>query len=220
MAKHNIITERKKANHNGFIISNVGNYIKHSTPRELCFDVIIPLLLSTLLISVLYIILPTPSSFAKSISEINNTVITIIAILAGFNSASLAIIASSSKIVNTNLMNTETIKTESIGKIKKIKNLIFNTPSYKELDAIVSFFAYAVISQLLILIVSLLTNVTLTALMKVKPVITTLSNDIEMIILCIFSGVWFTLVLHSIFLSIRNIDIIAHFIKFSSKKEK
>lgn len=219
MAKHNILVERKKEKHGGFIVTNVKNYITHSTPRELFFDIVIPIVLSTILIVLIYFMLPSPITFVKSMYEINNTIITIIAILAGFNSASLAIIASSSKIVNSELLDTESIKTNKTSNIQKIKNMILNSPSYKELDAIVSFFAYAVISQLIILIISLIIHVILTALMKVNVHFTLFSNQKEMIILCIFSGFWLTLVLHSIFLSIRNIDIIAHFIKYSSKKD-
>ncbi|MEK9196855.1 hypothetical protein [Ureibacillus sp. FSL E2-3493] len=219
MANHNVIVDRKKDNKTGFITNNIKNYIMHSTPRELLFDIATPVALSFILIFLLYTIMPSARDLLNSIHNINNTVITIIAILAGFNSASLAIIAASSKLINTKLFDTKEVNSVKETFMQKIKTLLFNNPSYKELEAIVSFFAYAVICQLLILIISLFINVTLTSITQVKFEILNLDKNIEIIILCIISGFWFTLVFHSIFLSIRNIDMIAHFIKFSSNED-
>lgn len=217
MVKNNVSVKRNKEQKHGFIIGNIKNYVIHSTPKELFFDIIMPILVATTLVIIITNLLPNPSSFVKTLYEINGTIITIMAILAGFNSASLAIIASSSKLVNTPLIDTSNIEYEEKKRIQKIKDAIFNNPSYKELDAIVSFFAYAVISQLLILILSLLIHIVLTAVQKTTIINSIFNNSMEMIILFILSGCWFTLILHSIFLSIRNIDVIAHFIKFSNK---
>lgn len=220
MAKNIVKNTRNKNQNNGFIKGNVINYIKHSAPKDLFFDILIPVILSIFITSFLLFIISTPNIFVKTLGDINSTVITIIAILAGFNSASLAIIASSQKLVNSNNDNTEIdkdIEYEGETRLGKFKNLIFNNPSDKPVDAIVSFFAYAVISQLLVLIISLILQIVISGMLKMTITSSVLTNDIEMIMLVICSSIWFALILHSIFLSIRNIDMIAHFIKFSSK---
>lgn len=215
MVKNKISIERKSEKKHGFIIDNIKNYVIHSTPKELFFDIIMPVFISLVLVLTITKLLPNPAAYVKTLYEINGTIVTIIAILAGFNSASLAIIASSSKLVNTPLIDTSNIKYPKRNFFQRVKDSIFNNPSYKELDAIVSFFAYAVISQLLILILSLLFHIILTAVQKTTIINSIFGNSTEMTLLFLISGCWFTLILHSIFLSIRNIDIIAHFIKFS-----
>ncbi|MEQ6048478.1 hypothetical protein U2I53_05535 [Lysinibacillus capsici] len=220
--KHTVETARKKNSQSSFILNNFKNYIKFSTPKELAFDCIVPIILSTLTIIIVALIIPTPRGFAEIIKELNSIIITIIAILAGFNTASLTIIASSAKSIFSKKVTRNvdtTIPEVELKRVKKLINLIKNNPSGKELDAVISFFAYAVISQLLILVISLIVNIILSSSLKIESIFPSIDLLYKQLILIVFSSIWVSLVLHSIFLSIRNIDIISHFIKFSSHED-
>nr|WP_054549362.1 hypothetical protein [Lysinibacillus sphaericus] len=221
--KHIVKTTRKKNSQSKFITNSFSNYIKFSTPKELTFDCIVPIVLSTLTVILVAFIIPTPRGFAEIIKELNSIIITIIAILAGFNTASLTIIASSAKSImpkkNNPSKKDSNIPSADPKGLNKLINLIRNNPSGKELDAVISFFAYAVISQLLILVISLLVNIVLSSFLKIESIMPDIKQCYKQSMLVIFSSIWVSLVLHSIFLSIRNIDIISHFIKFSSKED-
>lgn len=224
MIKNTVKTQRSKTNHNKFIRKNVKNYINYSTPSELRFDILVPFFIAIVVTLAAALIIPSPRDFATMILELNGITITITAILAGFNTASLAIIASVSDESSVTSLS-ETVPSESnpipkpeLKGLKKIKNLIMNNPSKKEWDAVISFFAYAVISQLLILIFSLMINVLLTSVLKIKVLLSSFEAGLKFWLLVPFSSIWIFLILHSIFLSIRNIDMISHFVKFNSKQ--
>lgn len=215
MIKNKVTIKRKKTKQSGFIRKNIKNYLQYSTPKELFFDLIIPLILAIFVTITTFSLIPSPRDLAVIIQEINGLTITITAILAGFNTASLAIIASSGNLIPAD--NKLSCENNDLKGIKKLKNLIMNNPSRNAIEAVVSFFSYAVISQLIILVFSLLLNVILSSLLKNIDVFPNLTPIYKMILLSGFSVFWIFLILHSIFLSIRNIDIISNFVKFHSK---
>ncbi|ARK23258.1 hypothetical protein SporoP37_00180 [Sporosarcina sp. P37] len=217
MIKHKVKIKRNKTEHNKFIRNNVINYLKYSTPRELIFDIVAPLFIALIVATFAAYLIPTPRDFAIVIQDLNSITITITAILAGFNTASLAIIASSSSL-SENKVVTKAIPEPNLKGLNKIKNLILNNPTKKEIDAVISFFAYAVISQLLILVISLIINVLLTSMLKIDVLFPNLKALSKYWILISCSTIWIFLILHSIFLSIRNIDMISHFVKYNSKQ--
>lgn len=219
MIKFKVKSVRRKSPEDRFIRKNIKDYIRYSTPSELRFDFLVPLIITFVIVIAISLIIPSPRDYASIVLELNSLAITIIAILAGFNTASLAIIATVSnreKPIESKKENNEFPK-QNIKFFKKIKNLITNNPPQKELDAFVSFFAYAVISQLIIIIISLLINFLLSSILKVEGILPAYSYNTKYAIMLPLSGIWIFLILHSIFLSIRNIDMISHFIKFNSK---
>lgn len=226
MVNHKVKIKRKKTKESNFIRKNFVNYLKFSTPKELFFDIIIPLLISILLTFFVIIIIPSPRDFTIIMKELSSIAITIIAILAGFNTASLAIIASTKNNDNSIENNEDFIDDfkikvdtpENLSMSKKVKELIVNTPSNKGWQGVISFFAYAVISQLIILIFSLIINISITSLLSITTVLPKLDDMRKYLLLTLFSLTWIFSILHSIFLSIRNIDMISHFIKYNTKK--
>ncbi|ANU28411.1 hypothetical protein [Planococcus versutus] len=219
MLKYKVKSNRVKSKKNKFVQNNVIDYLRYSTPSELKFDFFVPLFITLIVTAIVAFIIPTPRDYASMILELNSLAITIIAILAGFNTASLAIIATvSNKNIKSRTTNeNKNIPSTKLKGYKRLKNLIYNNPPQKELDAFVSFFAYAVISQLIIIVISLVINFLLTSILKTEGIFLTLSMFSKYVIMVPLSAIWIFLVLHSIFLSIRNIDMISHFIKFNSK---
>lgn len=219
MLNHKVTFKRNKKNTDNFVRKNIIDYLQYSTPSELKFDFLIPFFITIITTLIVAIIIPTPRDFAMMILELNSLAITIIAILAGFNTASLAIIATASNKELTADANNEeeNMPLDELKGFRKLQNLIINNPPQKELDAFVSFFAYAVISQLIIIVISLIINFMLTSLLKIDGIFISISMLTKYFIMIPLSAVWIFLILHSIFLSIRNIDMISHFIKFNSK---
>ncbi|MHA7743869.1 hypothetical protein [Priestia aryabhattai] len=177
------------------IIKIIKNYFKLSSKKEISHDVFIPFIISIVTVSLTFYM---KLDVLKILQELNNVIMTVMSILAGFNTASIAIISSSnpSKL------------------IQNLGNQSQRGEGEQLLDSLTGYFSYAIILQLLILIVGLVAAVFL----KFIPL-----KDIEsyFYISTIMFGifvVWFTIVIHSLLVTLRNVSILHNFIIFLGKK--
>ncbi|PAQ15030.1 hypothetical protein CD798_08275 [Bacillaceae bacterium SAOS 7] len=223
----------RKGKKSSFIKGSFKRYLFNSTPLELVFDWVYPFAISLIIFIVIISLDKSSSSLLLILTKLNDVSINVIAILAGFNTASLAIIAStnrsifkkslnSSSATDTHVTSDDELKedvplTTNKSLIKRGKNLILNNNTSDKLETTLSFFSYAVISQLSILIIGIAINLLLNALLKVKGFIFTINDTVEAISLFSFGVCWMSLILHVIFISIRNVDMIYHFIIYKDE---
>jgi hypothetical protein len=210
----------------GFIRKSILYYFKSSTPRELFFDWIIPLGLSLIIFVLLSIFIAHNTSILSIIKKLNDASINVIAILAGFNTASLAIIFSASNNLLSKLNSNNEIANDDIKQefdkmprqniFKRLRSTIFSNTKDNILKITVNFFCYAIIIQLIVLVICLLTSLTYSFVPKLSQIITNFYAD--RILLTGYGIFWFALVLHSVFISIRNVEIIYGFIMYKDNE--
>lgn len=116
--KYKTKTERISSK-TSYIKGTFNRYIKNSTPKELSFDWLYPFLISILLFLIISISEGNLNHLISIIGEINNVTVTIIAILAGFNTASLAIIASTNRSIFFNSLSSQNTETEPIKRFQQ-----------------------------------------------------------------------------------------------------
>lgn len=189
--------DRRSVNYD--ILKIIKNYFKLSSKEEIRFDLIVPFLVSCILVFFLHV---SELNMLKVLKDINDVIISVMSILAGFNTASVAIIASSNPLGFVDGMG------------KKI-NVSTNEAEGRELlDSLTTYFSYAIILQLLILIVSIVASISL-KFMDIKII-----KDyiyLYFSLACIFI-IWFTLVLNSLMITLRNASILHNFILFLAKR--
>lgn len=195
MSKAERVRPANKSNRNvnkhAFTI--VKNYFKYVTKQEMYFDFLVPLLLASIIIIPLTIIEHSNGLLFELIREFNTIALTIISILAGFNTSCLAIIVSTNK--------------ESLGKLFKIKQSKDNI-----LQQVVTFFGYAVLTQLLILVFGLM------MVLLTKTSIFFISNGyLDKTLLSIFSAIWISGVFYCLFITIRNVSLLYNYILYIGK---
>jgi hypothetical protein len=83
----------KKRSVNQEIVLIVKKYTKSASKRELLFDSIFPLLISCICVTLAFLF--AKSHFLELVKDLNTNSLTVLSILAGFNTASLAVISSS-----------------------------------------------------------------------------------------------------------------------------
>lgn len=211
-----------------FVFKIIKTYLKDSTPSELRFDILTPIFLSLILAFTTLYFLPNPRQQLLLISEMNGVSITIISILAGFNTASLAIIASAHKetllkeispnsLVNDEVDLKDSFDEEPLGFFRKVVILLTNNSTDNKMRTLISFFSYAIISQLIIIVIGLSLAVIFSAISKSNTELLQTNIYVELLISQSFSVIWISMIFHAIFLSIRNADIIFQFILYSKK---
>lgn len=170
----------------------IGNYRRVSTIEELRFDLLVPLLISV--ISVVTILTLNKAGFLELVKDLNTNALAVMSILAGFNTASLAVVSSSnpSKFVSMLSDDTERVKGRTL------------------LDHFLSFFSYAIFTQLFLLVVGLIGFV----LLKLINIKLFNENIIYLIFCSIIIVAWLQFVLHALFVTIRNVTLLYRFIKF------
>jgi hypothetical protein len=221
--KVNIVRKRESVK-DGFIKKSIKTYIKSSTPRELSFDWITPFLLAALSFVFVFFIMESTNilGILKVIEKINDTAVNVIAILAGFNTASLAVITSA----NRELLNSLNQKSNPTSEVpfstaplwKRVKIAIFNNTKKNTLEITVNFFCYAVIIQLITLILGLLSSVIYDFLPNITNFnFISISDFIKRVLLTVYGITWLSLILHSIFISLRNVEMVYAFIMYKDK---
>lgn len=216
------IKRKRSAGGSGFISESIKLYIKASTPKELRFDWIGPLILSLVVFSLMAVFTESNIAILKVMEKINNAAINVVAILAGFNTASLAVITSSNRELlnklNMSISPSEKVDFKKLSLFKRIKNSIFNNTKANTLRITINFFCYAVIIQLITLIFGLLTSALYDFLPNVtKFYFVSVENWMEKGFLLTYGTLWLTLILHSIFISLRNVEMVFHFIIFKDQ---
>ncbi|WP_404407650.1 hypothetical protein [Jeotgalibacillus malaysiensis] len=215
----------KRIKSESFLKNIFRSYIDHSTPSELKFDLVIPAILSFTLCLILYYFIEIPREFLIIISGINGLSVTIISILAGFNTASLAIIASTNKdFLNNEISKADDdldlkddIPKQTNSFFKSLLVTLFNNKSDNKLKTLIIFFSYAIVAQLIIIVIGLSFDIIFSAALSSTFEILNLEAVIETTIALIFIFMWLTVTFHVIFLSIRNVDMIFKFILYTKK---
>ncbi|WP_026678175.1 hypothetical protein [Fictibacillus gelatini] len=177
---------------NRFVLESFKEYRKFSTSSEKVFDLLFALLiaLGLTIIPVLFFNVNI-KQFINNFQTLNNIVITAISILAGFNVASIAVIASSQSDVIRELKNKPSEK----------------DPKTSKFSILVIFFTWAIVVQLIIVLIGILLYF---ASQFFVP--KTFKNDLTPYWLWTVFVMWLAGVLHSIFISIRNVKMLYLFI--------
>lgn len=185
---------------NSFFPQICYKYYKSSTISEKIFDVLIPIFLSVGLVMLIYTYYSIDLfNLLKTFLTVNTVVISSMAILVGFNIASIAVIAGSQSNLVTHLRSLASV----------------NMPGETIFSVLVIYFTWSILIQLLVILVGLLSFFSL----NFYPIKTLDSVPIlwwHFVLL----GIWFFLILHSIFVSFRNIKMLYYFVNFKDTNEK
>ncbi|MGD6845247.1 hypothetical protein ACQCVH_22345 [Bacillus infantis] len=170
---------------NKFPIEVSINYLRFSSRSEKVFDFIIPLLLTGLIMWLVVSIDPSSSTVLKGIKDINNQTLTFISILAGFNIASISVLATSgSKLL-------EDLRRERSTKF----------PEKTLFEIMMTFFCAAVVTEFFIIFIGVL-------LLVISSIIN-LPIDFNINIWWwIIILLWIYMLITTIFVSVRNLKIL------------
>lgn len=186
---------RRRRSVNYDLLKIIKNYFRLSSSAEIRFDLMIPFAISIIVVILLY---NSQLNILKVLKDINDVVISVMSILAGFNTASVAIIASSNPL--------------SVAESLDHQNN--NQEGQRLLDSLTSYFSYAIILQLAILIVSIIASIALNFI-DYKLI----KNNVYLhASLALVFTLWFTVVLNSLFITLRNASILHNFILFLARR--
>lgn len=179
------------------------DYHKYASKRERIFDKSVPFILSTVVVLLSSLFIDSYSNFLGLLKDFNNTSLAVIAIIAGFNTASLSVIAASNFSVLGKLFGSDRVEDNcNDDNNKEQTNLLRQT---------VSFFGYAILTELLILIV----GVILIFLFNIAEEI----NFTNSFLICgikwtisFLAIPWVTSIFHSLFISVRNITLLYSYV--------
>lgn len=183
--------KRRSVNYD--IIKIVKNYLKMSSASEIRHDLLIPFIVS-FIIGIL--VCKLGLDMFNVLQEVNNIVITVMSILAGFNTASIA-------IISANPQNF----------IDKIEDVKVKGQGEKLLNSLTSYFSYAIIVQLSLLITGIIASVFL-KFISIERIPDSIYLDLSLSFIFI---IWFTIVIHSLLITLRNVSILHNYILFIGK---
>ncbi|WP_088838881.1 hypothetical protein [Listeria sp. ILCC792] len=168
------------------------NYYRASSGKEKVIDLLLPFILILILISITSVKTEWSNiGFAKSILSSTDIIVNVMAILAGFNTASLSIIGTA----NMKMVSEDTT------------------------NKIIDYFSFAILFQLVILIIGIVLKFSSGYLLNIGNSITLNLNVIFLeYVLIIVGSIWYAAVISSILISIRSLPIISNIIKLMVKK--
>lgn len=172
-----------KANNFPFTIGV--NYLKFASKAEKIFDFFLPAILSAVIIVIICIVDPETSTVVKGIKEINNQTLTFISILAGFNVASISVLATAGSTLLRKLKETKSEKVRGVS--------LF--------EVMMTFFCAAIVSQFVIILLGVV-------LLVISSLINIPSGFDITIWLWILIGIWIYILVLTIFISLRNLKIL------------
>jgi hypothetical protein len=191
---------KKKNSVNKHIKAIFKDYFDYSTTSEKKNDIIWPLAISLLLFITIGIFEPSGKKILDIIVSINTVSLSVLAILAGFNTTSLSIIAAANRDI-----------------LKQLNQSGIDAQRSSVLKQLVTFFAYSILVQIIILIIGTLIVLLASNLPNIYQFIPYKNELIPTIALSIFGTVWLTVVLYSLFLSLRNVALLYRYILFIGK---
>lgn len=225
-----IVITKYKINNKGRVNNTlkeiIRNYFLYSTPKELKTDWLFPATISFILFLYFVLFITSNSKLLNLILHFNNISMSIMAILAGFNTASLTVFASANKNELAKLYNTWSevpqYNNHTSNIFLLIRDLIVNLKQKKShgniLKVTVTFFAYAIIIQAFILIGGLIISLFANSLTEFNKLATLSNYYLVKFFLSLFGWLWTTLILHSLFITIRNITLLYRYILYLGKK--
>lgn len=173
------------------------NYRKYTTKAEFFLFMGVPTILSFLVFIYFYFFENSNVQLLEYILDMNNSSITVIAILAGFNTTSLSIIAAG----NNKILN--------FLKRKKLEN-----SSDSILKQLVSFFSFAILVQLIVLVMGVIISVISNNFFEITLMLPFLKGIVGRALLSIFGIVWLSAVIFTIMISIRNATLLYRYVLF------
>ncbi len=229
--------KRMKESVNKDTLDILFSYYGYSSPQELRFDWGLPLLIAV--ISFLLVGLVSKNTVIMStLVDINSASLNVMAILAGFNTASLAVIASTNQETLRKLFsvggNATTVKIEGDGQNKLMQilgKIIFakemqdfgnsnEGDNHNILKQVLTFFSYAIVIQLLILIFGSIFVVLNKNAQQIYTVLGFINTSWAKVIISCLGAIWFSIILHSLFVSVRNVSLLYRYILYLAKQSK
>lgn len=170
------------------------NYKSYITKTELRLFISIPIVISMITFCYLGFFEDSNTTLLDYIVEMNHISLTVIAILAGFNTTSLSIIAAS----NNRKLNNASEKLKPSGVLRQL----------------VTFFSFAIVMQLFVLMTGILFSIISKTLVDVSNYFNFLSGLTVKLPLLVFGTLWLSLILFTIIISIRNATLLYRYVIF------
>ncbi|MGN4124851.1 hypothetical protein ACMGD3_07520 [Lysinibacillus sphaericus] len=179
---------------NNFLIEIFKKYRMISTRSEKIFDLVFPLIISifTFLLMERYL-LYSLSDFTKNFLNINAIILTSTAILAGFNTASIAVIAGSQSKLVEDLKNTRADY----------------DPNESKFSVLMVFFTWSILIQLFIILIGILANIFAQFFLE-----STIKSYLTPNWIYGLFSLWTFIVIHSVLISFRNTKLLYTFVNF------
>lgn len=175
----------------------IKNYKKYSTDFEFKLFIGIPIVCSIIIFAFYWFFGNSNSELLSRIMEMNRDSLTVIAILAGFNTTSLSIIAAS----NNNVL-------------KFLKRHDLPDSEDTLLKQLVSFFSFAILLQLIVLTIGILLSMISKSFMDISNAFPALSGLVVKIPLTLLGALWLGAVIFVIIISIRNATLLYRYVLF------
>lgn len=175
----------------------ITNYIKLTTKTERKIFIGLPLVASILVFIYFWFFEKSNINLLGYIMEMNQSSLTVVAILAGFNTTSLSIIAASNNKV-----------------LKFLKQHKVNGGEETVLKQLVSFFSFAILLQLIVLVIGILLSMISKSFSDISVMFPMLSGMFVKIPLSILGAIWLSSVLFTIIISIRNATLLYRYVLF------
>ncbi|MED0673153.1 hypothetical protein P4S95_23545 [Aneurinibacillus aneurinilyticus] len=183
---------KSKGSVNKHLIKIWKNYKKFSTNDERRFDILVPVILSMILVLICGLLIHKTTDLITILKEFNSAALTVLAILAGFNTTSLSVIAASNPTF--------------LGKLYGSNRNKANNEKSNLLEQTISFFGYAILIQISLLIFGAVMVFVLGSIAYSQFIIN--FEVYTKITLTIITWPWISTVFHSLFISIRNIALL------------
>ncbi|REK52607.1 MAG: hypothetical protein C6W55_15955 [Thermobacillus sp.] len=166
-------------------------YWKYSSTSELLMDVLFPCILSIILLIFTSLSVDDFKPLIEKVQQISGQVIAAVAILAGFNIASISILA-----------------TITGGPTETLRKKRSDDGSLNLYEMLICFFTWAVIIQLIVVLLSII-------FYYIGLFIPRKFENLKVNWFSwVFIGVWLTITIHSIFLSIRNMKTLYLYVTY------
>lgn len=173
------------------------NYKKYTTSFEFKTFLGIPIIASIIVFSTFLLIDISNAELLRIVIDMNSDALTVIAILAGFNTTSLAIIAASNSSV-----------------LKFLRQHTVENGDGTLLKQLVSFFSFAILIQLIVLIGGLLLEVISNSFSGIASSFSFLSGLAVTIPLSLLGALWLGAILFTIIISLRNATLLYRYVLF------
>ncbi|MEC0183049.1 hypothetical protein P4H61_16305 [Paenibacillus peoriae] len=166
-------------------------YWRNSSRSELIVDVLVPFLMSSLLLLFTSEYVTNFKDLVDKFQQLSGQVIAAISILAGFNIASITIISTAGN------------------SMERLRNTRSSPGALSVYEILIVFFTWAVIIQLIVVLISIL-------LFYVGSLVPLKFSSISIPLWgWISATLWLTLTIHSVFISIRNMKTLFHYVTYN-----
>lgn len=167
---------------NSFPVKMIIDYLKFSTKTEKTFDFFVPCLITTGILLFIFYHEPATGTVLKGVKDINNQTLTFISILAGFNVASISVIATNNSSLLIHLKQKPSRKAQG-------KSLY---------EIMLTFFTAAIVSQFFIIFIGII-------ILVISSIINFPSDFTIQYYHWILIAIWIYTLITTLFVSLRNL---------------